>query len=415
MSLLDRKLWRDMTALRGQVVSIALVVAAGVAVFVASISTYDSLLLGRDRFYAETRFPQVFVTVKRAPLSIVSQLEAIPGVAAVEPRIVRDVIVDWPSALLPVSARMVSLTHAGDEPLARLHLGRGAAPAPDDSRGAVINEAFAEVNGVDARQDIRVILNGRLQTFHITGVALSSEYVYAVKPGVPIPDDRFFAVSVGRPQRGGGRLRHEGRLQRPRRFARARRRCQARHRRARPPARALWFGRRHRAARPAVQPVPRGRTQPAEGDVDHDSVHLLRRCRLPAQCRARPPGGGAARTDRRAQGARLSHRAARAALPQAGGGDRAVRFRARPRRRHRLRPCDDRELSGLLPPAGARLRTDAVVGDRRHGDQLRRGVARRGHRVAQGRRASRRPSPCGRRRRCAFAAPGWKACGRSGC
>jgi putative ABC transport system permease protein len=26
------------------------------------------------------------------------------------------------------------------------------------------------------------------------GVALSSEYVYAVRPGVPIPDDRFFAV-----------------------------------------------------------------------------------------------------------------------------------------------------------------------------------------------------------------------------
>ena len=194
MSLLDRKLWRDISALRGQVISIALVVAAGVAVFVASISTYDSLLGGRDRFYAETRFPQVFVTLKRAPLSIVSQLEATPGVAAVEPRIVRDVIVDWPSALLPVSARVVSLTHAGDEPLARLHLSRGSAPGPNDSRGAVVSEGFAEANAAMPGSDIRVILNGRLQAFQITGVALSSEYVYAVKPGVPIPDDRFFAV-----------------------------------------------------------------------------------------------------------------------------------------------------------------------------------------------------------------------------
>jgi putative ABC transport system permease protein len=194
VSLLDRKLWRDISALRGQVISIALVVAAGVAVFVASISTYDSLLGGRDRFYAETRFPQVFVTLKRAPLSIVSQLEATPGVAAVEPRIVRDVIVDWPSALLPVSARVVSLTHAGDEPLARLHLSRGSAPGPNDSRGAVVSEGFAEANAAMPGSDIRVILNGRLQAFQITGVALSSEYVYAVKPGVSIPDDRFFAV-----------------------------------------------------------------------------------------------------------------------------------------------------------------------------------------------------------------------------
>ena len=194
MSLLDRKLWRDLSALRGQVISIALVVAAGVAVFVASISTYDSLLGGRDRFYVETRFPQVFVTVKRAPLSIVSQLEAIPGVAAVQPRIVRDVIVDWPSALLPVSARVVSLTRAGDELLARLHLSRGSAPGTNDSRGAVISEGFAEANKAMPGSDIRVILNGRLQAFQITGVALSSEYVFAVKPGIPIPDDRFFAV-----------------------------------------------------------------------------------------------------------------------------------------------------------------------------------------------------------------------------
>lgn len=194
MSLLDRKLWRDIATLRGQVVTIALVVAAGVAVFVASISTYNSLLAGRDRFYDSARFPNIFVTLKRAPLSIVSRLAAIPGVATVEPRIVRDVIVDWPSSSLPVSARVVSLTHGGDEPLSRLYLRRGGAPGPNETHGAVVNEAFAEANGATPGMDIRVILNGRLQSFAITGIGLSPEYIYAVKPGIPIPDDRFFAV-----------------------------------------------------------------------------------------------------------------------------------------------------------------------------------------------------------------------------
>jgi putative ABC transport system permease protein len=110
VSLLDRKLLRDVLAIRGQVITIALVVAAGVAVFVASISSFNSLLSARDRFYLETRFPQVFVAVKRAPLSIVQQIYEIPGIAAVEPRIVRDVILGWPSSPLPVSARMVSLS-----------------------------------------------------------------------------------------------------------------------------------------------------------------------------------------------------------------------------------------------------------------------------------------------------------------
>ncbi|MDN4987072.1 FtsX-like permease family protein [Bradyrhizobium sp. WYCCWR 13022] len=194
MSLLDRKLRRDIVAMRGQVLTIALLVAAGVAVFVGSVSTYDSLNSAVEHFYATARFPRLFVTLKRAPLSIVPQLTAIPGVATVEPRIVREVIVDWPAASQPVSARMVSLSHAGDERLARLHLRRGAAPEPDSARSAAVNEAFAEANGVNPGDDIRVVLNGKVEAFHVSGVALSPEYVYAVKPGLPIPDDRLYAI-----------------------------------------------------------------------------------------------------------------------------------------------------------------------------------------------------------------------------
>ena len=194
MTLLDRKLLRDISALSGQVITIALVVAAGIAVFVASISTYGSLRSARDRFYVDAHFPQLFVTVKRAPLSMVTRLNEIPGVVAVEPRIVRDVIVDLPTSTLPVSARVVSISNAGDEPLARLVLRRGVAPSPHDAHEAAINEGFAAANGIIPGTDLRVLLNGRIQSFHITGIALSPEYVYAVKPGLPIPDDRLFAV-----------------------------------------------------------------------------------------------------------------------------------------------------------------------------------------------------------------------------
>jgi putative ABC transport system permease protein len=194
VSLLDRKLLRDISAMRGQVLTIALLVAAGVAVFVGSVSTYDSLNSAVERFYATARFPQIFVTLKRAPLSIVPRLNAIPGVATVEPRIVREIIVDWPAASQPVSARMVSLNHAGDEWLARLHLRRGAAPEPGSAKSAAVNEAFAEANGVNPGNDIRVLLNGKVVAFQVSGVALSPEYVYAVKPGLPIPDDRLYAI-----------------------------------------------------------------------------------------------------------------------------------------------------------------------------------------------------------------------------
>jgi len=194
VSLLDRKLVRDISAMRGQVLTIALLVGAGIAVFVGSVSTYVSLRSGCERFYAAARFPEIFVTLKRAPLSIVQRLDAIPGIIAVEPRIVREVIVDWPAASQPVSAHMVSVMHAGDEQLVRLHLRRGTAPQPGSPRDAAINEAFAEANRVKPGDEIRVLLNGKVQGFRISGIGLSPEYVYAVKPGLPIPDDRLYAI-----------------------------------------------------------------------------------------------------------------------------------------------------------------------------------------------------------------------------
>jgi putative ABC transport system permease protein len=194
VSLLDRKLLRDLSSMRGQVITISLVIAAGIAVLVASISTYNSLVSARDRFYLNARFPQVFVTLKRAPLSLLSQISEIGGVIAAEPRIVRELIVDNRGSVLPISARMISIQNGGEEALVRLHMRRGAAPLPGDAKGLAVNEAYADAHGIRPGDDMRVVLNGRVQTFRISGIALSAEYVYSVKPGLPIPDDRLYAT-----------------------------------------------------------------------------------------------------------------------------------------------------------------------------------------------------------------------------
>jgi putative ABC transport system permease protein len=194
VSLLDRKLGRDLRAMRAQVLTISLVVAAGVSVFVASVSTYNSLAGTAARFYEQGRFPDIFVSLKRAPLSVASRLGEISGVVAAEPRIVRDVIADLPQSMLPVSLRIVSLPADGNPTLSRPHLRRGIAPRPGETRVALVNEGFAEANRLAPGDTIRVLLGGRVETFQISGIALSPEYVFAVKPGVPLPDDRFFGV-----------------------------------------------------------------------------------------------------------------------------------------------------------------------------------------------------------------------------
>ena len=87
MRSLDRKLVRDLWSIKGQVVAICMVIAAGVATFVMSLSTLESLSWCKDTYYERYRFAHVFTHVKRAPNSLAKRIASIPGVARVQTRI----------------------------------------------------------------------------------------------------------------------------------------------------------------------------------------------------------------------------------------------------------------------------------------------------------------------------------------
>ena len=60
MSALDRKLGRDLWRLKGQVATIALVLACGIMAMVMLRSTWQSLIGARDAYYEQYRFGDVF-------------------------------------------------------------------------------------------------------------------------------------------------------------------------------------------------------------------------------------------------------------------------------------------------------------------------------------------------------------------
>lgn len=195
MSLLDRKALRDVWALRGQVVTIALLIGAGVAVLVMSVSTFLSLRGAQRSYYAESHFAEVYAELERAPRTLLAQIATIPGVAAAEGRVSGAARVDWPSAEVPVAGRVLSLPSGVDLPaLNRLRLLAGRLPEPTRSDEAVIHAAFAEAWRVRPGDDIVAILNGRRERFRITGIAHSPEFVFTSRPGNPLPDDRGFVV-----------------------------------------------------------------------------------------------------------------------------------------------------------------------------------------------------------------------------
>jgi putative ABC transport system permease protein len=195
MRELDRKVFRDLIHMRGQFTAVALVVICGVASYVSMVSTYRSLLLSQSQYYAKYRFADVFALLKRAPDSIADEIRQLPGVAAVETRVVRDVILDVPGMTEPATGRIVSVPDNPGAILNDLFLREGRYIAQGHSEEIIASEAFARANQLQLGDSISGVLNGRWTKLVIVGIALSPEYVYEVRSGAEFaPDNRRFGV-----------------------------------------------------------------------------------------------------------------------------------------------------------------------------------------------------------------------------
>lgn len=117
MRALTRKLLRDLLHMRGQAIAISLVLAAGVAMYVAYYSTFDSLQHTRATYYAEHRFADVFAGVKRAPMALAPRIAEIDGVARADVRVVANVTLDIDGATEPATGRLVSMELPRARPL----------------------------------------------------------------------------------------------------------------------------------------------------------------------------------------------------------------------------------------------------------------------------------------------------------
>jgi putative ABC transport system permease protein len=190
VSALNAKLWRDLKALRMQGLSIALVVASGIAAYVASMSTHESLKDARDQHYEQTRFPDVFLDLTRAPLAFAYRAASLPGVAAVRAGIAHAARIDIAGIDDPLSARLFSMPDPDD--IGRLTLLAGRWPRAG-SNEILLGEAFAEKRGVLPGQSLRILLNGRSDTLVVTGLVSSPEYILGAAHG-GLSDDRSFGL-----------------------------------------------------------------------------------------------------------------------------------------------------------------------------------------------------------------------------
>jgi len=188
MQALHRKLARELWQLRSQVLTIALVLASGVAGFIATFSAWDALAWARSTYYAEARFADVFASARRAPLSLLPRVAALPGVAQVQDGLAHGVQLYLPGVTDPVRGRLTAIDPQAPQHLNRVSLREGRWPDGALAGGrheVLLSAAFARARGLRPGDTLQALINGRRQDLRISGIALSPEFIFAGMGGSP--------------------------------------------------------------------------------------------------------------------------------------------------------------------------------------------------------------------------------------
>jgi putative ABC transport system permease protein len=194
ISALNRKLRREVSRLLGQIATVALVLAGGITCFIALRGTYLSLESARAMYYERYRFADVFARAERVPEPLAAKLQALPTVAFLETRLSEEVTLPLAGMSRPAYGRLLSLPTGREPSTNALYLRKGRLPLRGAADEVVALESFADAHGLAPGARVPVVLNGKLRNMRMVGVALSPEFVFAIRPGALTDDPKRYAV-----------------------------------------------------------------------------------------------------------------------------------------------------------------------------------------------------------------------------
>jgi putative ABC transport system permease protein len=194
MSMLDQKLRRDMGQMATQVLAIAMVMASGVAMYTMALYSLNSLKTSQQTYYQRYRFADIFCNAVRLPEELVSRIQAVPGVSAVDRRVVYPALLDMPTMEEPVAGRLLSWPDAGRPRLNDLVLAGGRWLDPDRNDEVLATYSFFTAHQLQLNERLSFVINGRKRLLRVVGVVYSPEYIVQIQPGSLLPDYRRYGV-----------------------------------------------------------------------------------------------------------------------------------------------------------------------------------------------------------------------------
>lgn len=193
MSVLDRKLRRDLWAAKGLLATIVVLIVIGIMSFVMFLTLSLNLDSSLAAYYAQCRMADFWVDVEKAPLPELERLTRIPGVAETRARISFPVSLDLEAATRPISGRVVSLPDQPAPVINQIVIRRGGYFTGWRDEEVIVGDGFARSWNIQPGDKIHVLLNGRSQELFVVGTAMASEFSLTIPPG-GLPDNRNYAI-----------------------------------------------------------------------------------------------------------------------------------------------------------------------------------------------------------------------------
>ncbi|MCC6125360.1 MAG: FtsX-like permease family protein [Pirellulales bacterium] len=194
MSVLDRKLHRELRGHAGMLLAVTSIIAVGVACMVTLASSYRNLSEAKKLYYAQCQMADFSIELKKVPLSELDQIAAWPEVAAIRPRIQQYVAVDLEGVSEPLNGLALSLPDRRQPVIDDIAVRQGGYFTDRRDNEVIVNEAFARYHRLRPGQWIKLILNNQQQELFVVGTSISSEFVYLLGAGTITPDPKRFGV-----------------------------------------------------------------------------------------------------------------------------------------------------------------------------------------------------------------------------
>ncbi len=180
MSLLGRKLRRDMRRAKGQFLAVLTMVVMGVALLAAVYGAYANLRSYVDEKYEELSFADFVIAFNPAPSSIAEEVAGVSGVEGVQGRVVIEAPLSLGEGKEPVVGRLLSVPASGRAAVNDVRVESGRLPAGGAAE-ALIEQRFAEHHGIELGSVLYLVNSTGQWPYEVTGKAVSPEYLWPAR------------------------------------------------------------------------------------------------------------------------------------------------------------------------------------------------------------------------------------------